>query len=119
MTQLSHIGLDVHKDTVAAAVLSPYAAGGDERVIPSTPEAIHMLVRPHQDPFAHAFLRPSSRWRSPVSLLGSTRADKVDGRVRQPRQATGTSGGCWWGRPGPVAMRRRCEGRPPVSSGLS
>ncbi len=50
MEQLSHIGLDVHKDTIAVAVLRPGATEVDERTIPDTPEAIRKLLRPYQDP---------------------------------------------------------------------
>jgi len=39
MHQLTHIGLDVHKDTIAVAVLRPDAIECDERVIPNTSEA--------------------------------------------------------------------------------
>lgn len=41
--QLSHIGLDVHKDTIAVAVLRPGMVDVDERTIPNTPEAIRRL----------------------------------------------------------------------------
>ena len=37
MHQLTHIGLDVHKDTIAVAVLRPDTIECDERVIPNTP----------------------------------------------------------------------------------
>ena len=37
MNQLTHIGLDVHKDTIAVAVLRPDTVECDERVIPNTP----------------------------------------------------------------------------------
>jgi len=50
--ELSHIGLDVHKDTIAVAVLRPGAAECDERTIPNTPEAIRRLLRPYADPSA-------------------------------------------------------------------
>ena len=40
MDKLTHIGLDVHKETIAVAVLRPGATECDERVIPNTPEAI-------------------------------------------------------------------------------
>lgn len=43
MKQLSHIGLDVHKDTIAVAVLRPGMVDVDERTIPNTPEAIRRL----------------------------------------------------------------------------
>jgi transposase len=39
-----HIGLDVHKETTAVAVLRPGASMTDDRVIPSTPEAYRKLV---------------------------------------------------------------------------
>lgn len=37
MNELTHIGLDVHKDTIAVAVLRPGTTDVDERVIPNTP----------------------------------------------------------------------------------
>jgi len=40
MNQLTHIGLDVHKDTIVVAVLRPDAAECDEGVIPNTSEAV-------------------------------------------------------------------------------
>lgn len=47
MHQLTHIGLDVHKDTIAVAVLRPHTTEVDERVIPNTPEAIRRLLSHH------------------------------------------------------------------------
>jgi hypothetical protein len=41
MHQLTHIGLDVHKDTIAVAVLRPGTVECDERVIPNTDEGRH------------------------------------------------------------------------------
>lgn len=52
MDQLTHIGLDVHKDTIAVAVLRPGGSEVDERVIPNTPEAIRKLLRRYRDPDA-------------------------------------------------------------------
>ena len=37
MNECTHIGLDVHKDTIAVAVLRPDTIECDERVIPNTP----------------------------------------------------------------------------------
>jgi transposase len=48
--QLSHIGLDVHKDTIAVAVLRPGAIEVEERTILNTPDAIRKLFRPYADP---------------------------------------------------------------------
>ena len=48
MPDITHIGLDVHKDTIAVAVLRPGATGVDERVIPNTPEAVRKLLRRHE-----------------------------------------------------------------------
>jgi len=45
MHQLTHIGLDVHKDTIAAAVLRPGTIECDERVIPNTPETVRRAPR--------------------------------------------------------------------------
>ncbi len=47
MNECTHIGLDVHKDTIAVAVLRPDTAEVDERVIPDTPEALRRLLRRH------------------------------------------------------------------------
>ena len=44
MNELTHIGLDVHKDTIAVAVLRPATVTCDERVIPNTPEALRKLL---------------------------------------------------------------------------
>jgi transposase len=50
MQQLTHIGLDVHKDTIAVAVLRPGVTECDERVIPNTPEAVRRLLSRYPDP---------------------------------------------------------------------
>jgi len=47
MNQITHIGLDVHKDSIAVAVLRPGTTEVDERVIPNTPEAIRRLLSRH------------------------------------------------------------------------
>lgn len=52
MSDFTHIGLDVHKDTIAVAVLRPGTTEVDERVIPNTPEAVRRLLRRHEDPEA-------------------------------------------------------------------
>lgn len=44
MEDVTHLGLDVHKDTIAAALLRPGAEVPEERVIPNTPEALRKLV---------------------------------------------------------------------------
>jgi transposase len=44
MHELTHIGLDVHKETIAVAVLRPGATDCDERVIPNRPEALRKLL---------------------------------------------------------------------------
>lgn len=44
MDSLTHVGLDVHKDSTAVAVLRPDAVEPDHRVIASTPEAYRKLV---------------------------------------------------------------------------
>ncbi|MBE0417817.1 MAG: IS110 family transposase [Coriobacteriia bacterium] len=49
MIECTHIGLDVHKETIAVAVLRPGGTEVDERVIPNTPEAIRKLLRKHRD----------------------------------------------------------------------
>ncbi len=47
MPDFKHIGLDVHKDTIAVAVLRPDTTEVDERVIPNNSEAIRRLLRRH------------------------------------------------------------------------
>src|SRR5450756_1098105 len=49
MHELTHIGLDVHKDTIAVAVLRSGATDCDERVIPNTPEAVRKLLARYPD----------------------------------------------------------------------
>lgn len=44
MNSVTHVGLDVHKDSTAVAVLRPDAIEPDHRVIGSTPEAYRKLV---------------------------------------------------------------------------
>ena len=44
MDEFTHIGLDVHKETIAVAVLRPGASECEERVIPNTPEALRKLL---------------------------------------------------------------------------
>jgi transposase len=44
MDNATHVGLDVHKDSVAVALLRPGQHEPDERVIPNTPEALRALV---------------------------------------------------------------------------
>ena len=50
MQQLTHIGLDVHKDSIAVAVLRPGTAEVDERVIRNSLQAIRRLFRRYPDP---------------------------------------------------------------------
>lgn len=45
MGNATHLGLDVHKETVAVAVLRPGATVPEQRVIPNTPEALRKLVQ--------------------------------------------------------------------------
>jgi len=51
MNESAHIGLDVHKDTIAVAVLRPDNAEVDEQVVPSNREAVRKLLSRH-DPEA-------------------------------------------------------------------
>jgi transposase len=44
MNEFTHIGLDVHKDSIAVAVLRPGASECEERVIPNTAEAVRKLM---------------------------------------------------------------------------
>jgi len=50
MDNITHIGLDVHKETIAVATLKPGALACEERVIPNTPEAIRKLMASMGDP---------------------------------------------------------------------
>jgi transposase len=45
MDNATHLGLDVHKDTIAVAVLRPGETEPDERTIANTPEALRALIR--------------------------------------------------------------------------
>jgi len=47
MNECTHIGLDVHKDTIAVAVLRAGTGEIDERVILNTPEAVRKLLSRH------------------------------------------------------------------------
>ena len=40
----THLGLDVHKDTIAVAILRAGELAADQRVIENTPEALRKLV---------------------------------------------------------------------------
>lgn len=44
MDKITHIGLDVHKETIVVATLRPGAVSCEERTIPNIPEAIRRLV---------------------------------------------------------------------------
>jgi len=48
MDNATRLGLDVHKETIAVALLRPNQETPDERVIPNTPEALRALVAPHR-----------------------------------------------------------------------
>lgn len=50
MDKVTHIGLDVHKETIAVATLRPGSVDCDERTIPNTPEAIRKLLGRQPDP---------------------------------------------------------------------
>ncbi|MHB9150941.1 MAG: IS110 family RNA-guided transposase [Thermoleophilia bacterium] len=52
MDKITHIGLDVHKETIAVATLRPGAALCEERVIPNTSEALRKLVTRLGEPSA-------------------------------------------------------------------
>ncbi len=45
MDNATHLGLDVHKNTIAVATLRQGEREPDEHVIPNTPEAVRSLVR--------------------------------------------------------------------------
>lgn len=48
-TRLTHMGLDVHKDSIAVAVLRPGQLEPDQRVIANTPEALRKLIAAQRD----------------------------------------------------------------------
>jgi hypothetical protein len=48
MEHVTHLGLDVHKETIAVAVLRPGTAVPEERSIPNTPEALRQLASRHR-----------------------------------------------------------------------
>ena len=50
MDNITHLGLDVHKDTIAVAILRPGDLALDQRVIANTPEAVRKLVARCGDP---------------------------------------------------------------------
>ena len=50
MDNITHLGLDVHKDTIAVAILRPGDLPLDQRVIANTPEALRKLVARCGDP---------------------------------------------------------------------
>ena len=50
MDNSTHLGLDVHKDTIAVAILRPGDLSVDQRVIANTPEALRKLVARCGDP---------------------------------------------------------------------
>jgi hypothetical protein len=45
MENATHLGLDVHKDTIAVAILRQDQTEPDERTIANTPEAVRRLIR--------------------------------------------------------------------------
>jgi transposase len=49
MDEFTHIGLDVHKDSIAVAVLRPGSSECDERTIANTPEALRKLLHRFDD----------------------------------------------------------------------
>ena len=51
-TSLTYVGLDVHKDTIAVAVLRPGRKGADQQTVPNRPEAVRKLVSFWQNPAA-------------------------------------------------------------------
>ena len=45
ITNATHVGLDMRKETIAVALLRPGESVPDERTIPNTPEALRKLIR--------------------------------------------------------------------------
>jgi transposase len=55
MTNATHLGLDMHKDTIAVALLRRDDSVPDERTIPNTPEALRKLVRSSTKPLVACY----------------------------------------------------------------
>ena len=49
-TSRTYVGLDVHKDTIAVAVLRPGNEGADQQTVSNRPEAVRRLVSSWNDP---------------------------------------------------------------------
>lgn len=45
MTSVTHLGLDVHEDSISVSILRPGAVAAEDRRIENTPEALRKLVR--------------------------------------------------------------------------
>jgi hypothetical protein len=86
MNECTHIGLDVHKDTIAVAVLRPGTTEVDERVIPRAASHPGML-RGRPDRLRHA----SADHRSRLSL----RRDRALAHPTQKRIARELTGFIW------------------------
>jgi hypothetical protein len=68
MPELTHIGLDVHKEMIAVAVLRPDAGECEERTIANTPEALRRLFARFPD---RGRCAPATRPGRPVTTLGA------------------------------------------------
>ena len=91
MAEPTHIGLDVHKETIAVAVLRPGTTTCDERVIPNTPEALRKLLGRFDD-------RAALRTCYVERFSGASRRSEVYRRLRtRPLEA-------------PVGQGRRLQG---------
>lgn len=55
MDNVTHLGLDVHKDTIAVATLRPGEVVPDERVVPNSPEALRKLLTKSPRPLAACY----------------------------------------------------------------
>lgn len=62
MSSVTHVGLDVHKESTAVAVLRGDGVEPDHRVIASTPEAYHKLVGEARDGGGGVLLRGGAVW---------------------------------------------------------
>jgi hypothetical protein len=78
MDDFTHIGLDVHKDTIAVAVLRPGTVVCDERVIANTAEALRKLLSRYPD-------RPSLRTCYEAGPIGYDTHRPNDRRAAKPQ----------------------------------
>ena len=87
MQKLTHIGLDVHKETIAVAVLRPGTAECEERMITNTPEALRRLFSRYARPGGAARLLRgrTHRLRHLAAARRSRRALRGDRPLADPQ----------------------------------